>query len=121
MNDSVKVAVPNYSKDEIAAIIAASPLNKEKAEALGNSFTPKKSWRSIVSKASQIEGVVYESKPKPTKKVASVTKPELVKMISDQLRGIDLTGLEKATAKPLSDILECLRGMDFIELDHNKT
>ena len=70
MSDTDKAkaeAAKNYSVEQVAAIIAASPLNLESAKALGE--TMGKSYRSIVAKCLSLKAagsdVEYVSKPPP--------------------------------------------------------
>lgn len=102
--------VPNYTKEMEQAIIDASPLNMETAKALGESFDPPKSMRSVIAKAKSLK-VPYISKPVPTKKVAKVTKSELVNQIEKTLDR-KLEGLEKATSRALLDLIN---GIDHIK------
>jgi len=104
-----KVAVPNYSKEQEQAIIDSSPLCLETAKALGASFTPAKSYRSIIAKAKSLD-CEYISKPPPAKKVAKVTKQELVDIIAKSLDR-DLNGLEKATS---SALVAVINGIDHL-------
>ena len=110
MNTSVKKdAVPNYSKEQEKAIIDASPLCLETAKALGESFDPPKSYRSIIAKAKSL-GCEYISKPPPSKKVAKVTKAELVEQISLALDR-DCIGLEKS---PVTALVAVINGIDHL-------
>jgi len=75
-----------------------------------------KTWQSVVAKIHHM-GLTYIPKPKAeSKRVAKVTKAEIVAEIETQLRfekGV-LSGLEKGTAKALVDVLDSIRGMQFI-------
>ena len=105
-NETPKVeTAKNYSTVQEQAIIAASPLTFETAKALGETFTPVKSARSVVSKALQLK-CEYTPKAKPAKKVLPETKAATVRRIA-ALSGVDadtLEGLEKATAASLKGV-----------------
>lgn len=96
----------NYSAEQEAQIVAASPFDLEGAKELGASFDPPKSYRSVIAKALSLK-CEYKTKPPPVKKVAAVTKVELVSAISKRLN-VPLSGLEKATAKSLVDLLAAI-------------
>lgn len=112
MNENAKASekAQNYSKEQEAAIIAASPLNLEKAKALADEFG--KSWRSVVAKAVNL-GVEYQAKEKPAKRPAKVTKAELVTAI-ENAAGTDLSlkGLEKATMTALVNLLDAVSDVE---------
>jgi len=95
----------NYSAEQEAQIIAASPFDLAGAKALGEIMG--KSYRSVIAKALSLQ-CDYITKPPPAKKVAAITKAELVSAISKNLDGIHLSGLEKATAKSLVDLLDAV-------------
>ena len=95
----------NYSAEQEQAIIDASPFDLAGAKALGE--TMGKSYRSVIAKALSLK-CDYITKPPPAKKIAAITKAELVSAISENLAGVPLSGLEKATAKSLVDLLEAV-------------
>ena len=101
----------NYSAEQEAAIVAAAPLNLEKAKALAESFG--KSWRSVVAKAGSM-GVEYVAQEKPRKREAAVTKTELVRLIESEVaaEAESLAGLEKATVRSLSRLLAVVHNAD---------
>ena len=101
-DNAVAEKAKNYSAEQEAAIIDASPLDLASDKTLGE--TMGKSYRSVIAKALSLK-CEYITKPPPAKKVAAVTKAELVSAISENLAGIGLSGLEKATAKSLVDLL----------------
>lgn len=105
----------NYSAEQEAAIVAAAPLNLEKAKALADEFG--KSWRSVVAKAVNL-GLEYQAKEKPAKRPAKVTKAELVSAI-ENATGTDspLRGLEKATMQSLVTLLGAVSDADTIAAD----
>ena len=91
------VAVPNYTKEQEAQIIAAAPFNLAGAKALG--LLMGKSYRSIISKSANL-GLEYISKVPEPKREAVETKAEIVADIAKQL-DCTLSGLDKATVKAL--------------------
>ena len=103
----------NYSTEQEAAIIAASPLNLESAKVLAEAMG--KSYRSIIAKAKSL-GLEYESKPAPKKRLAVVTKAELVSMIEAGAGAAEgsLAGLEKSPVKALNTLLAL-----FVEAEDN--
>jgi hypothetical protein len=103
----------NYSAKQVAAIVAASPMDFETAGKLGASFDPPKSARSVVSKIKSL-GLEYITKPVPEKKPAKVTKAESVSAIesaSEVDSGL-FSGLEKATVASLVNLLNSLEYVD---------
>jgi hypothetical protein len=93
--------VPNYTKEQEAMIINASPLNLVSAKLLGEEMG--KSYRSIIAKAHSL-GLDYEAKKPEKKRVIQTTKAELVDALSESLNGANLNGLEKATAASLKNL-----------------
>ena len=102
----------NYTPAMVKILEDSQPLNIDKCKEIGASFDPPKSFRSVIAKAKSLE-LEYESKPKPTKKVAKVTKSELVTQISGYIDR-DLDGLEKATAAALVAVIN---GIQHLMLD----
>jgi uncharacterized membrane protein YebE (DUF533 family) len=101
MSDSTAV---NYTPAMESVIIAAAPLNMEKAKAIGGQIG--KSYRSVIAKAKSL-GVDYEGKPKAAKRIGGMTKPQMVEAIAAAV-GTDaaaLEGLEKSTASSLGNLL----------------
>ena len=99
MSDSV-----NYTPEMESTIIAAAPLNMEKAKVIGGKIG--KSYRSVIAKAKSL-GVDYEGKPKPQKRAGGMTKPQMVAAVAAAV-GADaatLEGLEKSTASSLANLL----------------
>jgi hypothetical protein len=105
MSDSDKaVPLPNYSAEQIAAITAAAnPLDIDKAKAL--ELVIGKTYRSIISKCKSL-GLPYATKPAPLKRVAKITKSELVAEIESQTGITSLDGLEKATMAALVSVVD---------------
>ena len=111
MNDKTEKA-PNYSDEQVAAIVAASPLNLAKAKALGEEMG--KSYRSIIAKAKTLENVEYESKPAPQKKPTQETKKEIVDAIFASFDGektASFMGLEKATTRALVNLRQAIKSL----------
>ena len=98
----------NYSAEQEAAIIAASPLNLESAKALAESMG--KSYKSVIAKAKSL-GLPYNSKPVAKKRPVSVTKAQLVTLIEQglELSESALAGLEKA---PMSALVALIKATD---------
>jgi hypothetical protein len=108
-NTSTKpVTAKNYSAEQEAAIIAASPLNLESATALAASMG--KSAKSVIAKAKSLN-LPYNSKPVAKKKPVSVTKAQLVALIEQglELSESALAGLEKA---PMSALVALIKATD---------
>jgi hypothetical protein len=65
-----------------------------------------KSYRSVIAKAKSL-GMAYDSKPAPKKRLATVTKSELVARIEMAAAAEEgaLSGLEKAPVKALANLL----------------
>jgi hypothetical protein len=110
MDTDTKVAVPNYSDEQVALVTAACPLNWEGAKALG--LLIGKSPQSIVSKVNNL-GLVYVAKPPPRKKAVQATKVELCaeiqKLVNSGDYGMPLEGLEKASRTAILNLLKSLR------------
>lgn len=97
----------NYSVVQVAFLRDNAPWNLEKAKAFEEEVGH--GWRSIIAKCGT-EKIQYDAKPPPTKKVAKVTKAELVAMVAKRLDR-DLSGLEKA---PAIAIVNLINGLDHI-------
>ena len=106
-NDNTTVVkVANYSPEQVEAIRAACPMNFEQAEALGKTFDPVKSGRSIVSKIKTMPDLEYIKKVAPEPKAKPETKAEVVASIEAELE-VDsgfFGGLEKATVQALQNL-----------------
>ena len=98
----------NYTPEMVAAMVAASPLDYAKAQALAVQLD--RGVRSIIAKAKR-QGIEYISKPAPAKKKAAPTKADLVSAIANALdcSSDDLLGLEKATGQGLNNLLKSIR------------
>jgi hypothetical protein len=103
-----KEKAPNYTAEQVAEIVSASPLNMEKAKELAAKFG--KSYRSVIAKAKTLEGVEYQSLPPVAKKPTEETKAEIVQSIealfSDKCAS--LFGLEKATTRALVNLRQAI-------------
>ena len=99
---------PNSSHEQEQEIIALGSVSFEQANELAKRFG--KSPASVRAKVKQL-GVTYIPKAKPTKKVSKGdTKAELIAKIETALDARDmLTGLEKATAQSLVNLLGCAK------------
>ena len=96
MSDKTKAV--NYTADQEALIIKASPLNYDSAGELG--ATMGKTARSIVAKALSLK-CEYTSKPPPKKRIAQASKADLVADIAKRINSKSLNGLEKSTMQAL--------------------
>ena len=109
-NKAAAEKAKNYSAEQEAALIAASPVTFEQAHAFAEEFG--KSVKSIVAKIHSLKAqdvdIEYIPKEKPVKRVGKVTKAELVAKIETAL-GDDaegtLAGLVKAPAADLHTLL----------------
>jgi len=120
MNNPAKgdtVTPPNYTEKQVAALIAAAPLDLASARAIVKTDLFKgKSYQSIIAKC-KTEGIEYIKLAPPTKKPAKVTKAELVAMIAKRLdRNLD--GLEKATSKALLAVLNGVQHEQHVETEN---
>jgi hypothetical protein len=119
MSDTDKAVIAdkakNYSAEQEAAIVAASPLNLEKAKELA--VVIGKGWRSIISKAQTVEmvdkGVIYNSKAPAPKRPVKETKAEIVAEIFATLseNGVlvaSFDGLDKATTRALVNLRQAI-------------
>lgn len=99
----------NYSAEQEKYLVDNSPLDLQAARDLTKTdLFAGKSYRSIIAKIKSL-GLEYKVKPAPTKKIAPVTKAQLVGMISDSLETDNpLTGLDKATAGALLNLLKSI-------------
>jgi hypothetical protein len=94
----------NYSVEQVAVLKDNAPFDLEKAKMIGLEIG--KTPRSIIAKCLS-EGIEYHSKPAPAKRPAVETKAEIVAEIAASM-GLELSGLEKATAKALVTLREAV-------------
>ena len=100
------VKAPNFTADQEAAIVAASPLNYESATALA--ATMGKSAKSVVAKAIRM-GVDYQKKTPTTKTGAKIeSKRDIVAEIETFVEQT-LSGLEESPKAPLVALRDFLR------------
>jgi hypothetical protein len=109
MTDSTKTPEVNYTPEMVAQIVAAAPLNLEKAKVLAETLG--KTYRSVIAKAKS-ENVEYVSKPAPTKKPKGETKSDIVSDICALVSLENLTGLEKAPASALRRLRSAIPILD---------
>lgn len=98
----------NYSAEQEAELVSASPVSYEMCCEFADDWD--KSPRSVIAKVKQL-GIEYIPKAKPSKKVSKGdTKAQLVEKIEKELDSSDyFSGLEKATASALVNLLGVLR------------
>jgi len=94
----------NYTADMVATLKEAQPVDYAKATTLGKLLG--KSPRSIIAKCKR-EGIAYIVKAAPDAKAPRVTKLDYVEAIAKALSmdAVELVGLEKSTARALSNLL----------------
>lgn len=98
-----------YTKEQEAVLTKTATENGsvsfEMAEALGEQFG--KSARSVIAKVKQL-GLAYTPKAKPAKREKGLTKADLIAQIAENLgtNAEVLAGLNKATAKALSELVD---------------
>lgn len=95
----------NYTPEMVAKIEAAAPLNLSVAKDLAADFGL--SHRSVISKAKSL-GVEYVKAAPAAKRPTGASKSDLVAAIQKATNADDLDGLEKATARALSNLLASL-------------
>ena len=113
MNQTNKAAsvTVNYTQEQEAELIAASPVSFEMAQAFADEWG--KSVKSIVAKVHNLKAqgsaIEYVPKARPTKKPKGLTKADLVERIEARLdaEGL-LKGLSKAPAADLRVLLNYL-------------
>lgn len=111
-SDTVKTV--NYTDAMVETIAKHAPINLAIARELGKKLG--KSYQSIIAKC-KTEGIEYVKLAPPSKKVAKVTKAELVAMIEVRLdRTLD--GLEKSTSKSLLDLLNGIQHVQHSETEN---
>ena len=94
-----------YTPEMIAKIEAAAPLNLSVARDLAADF--RLSHYSVISKAKSL-GVEYVKAAPAAKRPTGASKSDLVAAIQKATNADDLDGLEKATARALSNLLASL-------------
>jgi len=94
----------NYTPDMEASLREAQPVDQAKAITLGKLLG--KSPRSIIAKCKSM-GLTYIVKATPVAKTARITKGDYVEAIAKALSmdAVELVGLEKSTARSLSNLL----------------
>ena len=103
-----KEKTPNYTADQVAAIVAAAPINKEVATRLALELG--KTVRSVIAKAVRLE--IYVSQGPVSKTGEPVTKKDdLVADIAAIVSG-NLDGLEKAPKAALLAIARFARSVN---------
>ena len=95
----------NYTPEMVAKIEAAAPLNLSVAKDLAADFGL--SHRSVISKAKSL-GVEYVKAAPAAKRATGASKSDLVAAIQKATNADELDGLEKATARALSNLLASL-------------
>ena len=102
----------DYNKEMLAAMVEAAPLNLDSVKALIATDKAFKgvsvSTQSIIAKA-KAEGVEYIAKAPAAKRAKGATKTQLVDAIAKKTNA-KLSGLEKATAQSLANLLDSLSG-----------
>ena len=98
-------SMSNYTPEMVAKIEAAAPLNLSVARDLAADFGL--SHRSVISKAKSL-GVDYIKAAPAAKRPTGASKSDLVAAIQKATNADDLDGLEKATARALSNLLASL-------------
>jgi hypothetical protein len=104
-NKAVAEKAKNYSVEQVAVLKDNAPFDLEKAKLIGLQIG--KEYRSVIAKCLS-EGIEYNSKPAPAKRPAVETKAEIVAEIAASM-GLELSGLEKATAKALVTLRETVK------------
>ena len=96
-----------YTEAQEAALVEASPVTFEDAQALGRNFG--KSVRSIIAKVQSME-LVYIPKEKPEPAAPRVTKADVLARVMERLGSEDpaLAGLNRARMDALVALDEAL-------------
>lgn len=98
----------NYSSDQEQFLTDNAPITFEQTQELAAKWgkTPASVRAKVISM-----GLEYVPKPKPSKKVSKGdTKAELLAKIESELDATDmLSGLDKATAQALVNLLGCVK------------
>lgn len=105
---STKEKTPNYSAEQIAVLVAAAPLNLEKAKEIAAQIG--KPYRSVIAKA-KTEGIEYVAAAPAKKRVGGTTKADMVSKLAD-FTGQKLEGLEKAPALALANLVAYFETLD---------
>ncbi len=99
-----------YTKEMLSAMEQAAPLNLEIAKGFSATFSDqtksKISVQSVIAKA-KAEGIEYIAKAPAAKRAKGRTKTQLVDAIAKKTNA-KLSGLEKATAQSLANLLDSL-------------
>jgi len=99
-----------YTEEMLATMEKAAPLNLEKAKEFAAKFSSKETGnftvQSIIAKA-KANGIDYVSKAPAAKRAKGATKTQLVDAIAKKTNA-KLSGLEKATAQSLANLLDSL-------------
>ena len=90
-----------------ARIVSASPLNLEKATTLASEFGV--TYRSVIAKAKSM-GLEYIARPAPARKEPATRKDEYANALRI-MTGLQLEGIEKASAKSLVELTEWLANL----------
>lgn len=102
----------DYTKEMLSAMEQAAPLNLDSVKALIATDKAFKgvsiSTQSIIAKA-KAEGIEYIAKAPAAKRAKGATKTQLVDAIAKKTNA-KLSGLEKATAQSLANLLDSLSG-----------
>jgi hypothetical protein len=110
MNNSTKAqakTAKNYSQEQENFLKSHDSLSYDDCVTIAESFG--KSVQSVVSKVLSME-IPYVPKEKPKKRVSGKTKAEIVGEIEKklELEYCKLSGLEKATAQALNNLVNSL-------------
>lgn len=101
-----------YTKEMLDSMVKAAPLNLEIAKGFSATFSDqtksKISVQSVIAKA-KAEGIEYIAKAPAAKRAKGATKTQLVDAIAKKTNA-KLSGLEKATAQSLANLLDSLSG-----------
>ena len=101
-----------YTEEMLALMGKAAPLNLEKAKEFAAKFSSNKNGtftvQSIIAKA-KANGIEYIVKAPAAKRAKGATKTQLVDAIAKKTNA-KLSGLEKATAQSLANLLDSLTG-----------
>ena len=95
-----------YTSQQISDMAAATPLDLAKAKEFAARFN--RSVQSVIAKA-KAEGIDYIAKAPAAKRAKGATKTQLVDAIAKKTNA-KLSGLEKATAQSLANLLDSLSG-----------
>lgn len=97
-----------YSKKMLDTMVKAAPLSLDAVKALiaNDSDFKLASTQSIIAKA-KAEGIEYIAKAPAAKRAKGATKSQLVDAIAKKTNA-KLSGLEKATAQSLANLLDSL-------------